>query len=512
MWKWSRDHPYSCEYFSTGLAFTNQDTRFLDEPTSGLDSQTSWSICNLMETLVQNGQAVLCTIHQPSAILFQRFDRLLLLAKGGKTVYFGDIGRNSRTLVDYFVRHGGSDCPEHVNPAEYMLETIGAAPGAHTDIDWPAVWRESEEYRGVHSELTRLNGLAVDTSTANNTVMVSDYTEFAAPLSAQMWLVFKRTLEQYFRTPTYIYSKAFVVLGSAALLGFSFFQSQNTQQGLQSQMLGVFLFLFVVIQLIFQIIPMFAVQRTLYESRERQSRTYHWTTFVLSNVFVEMMWNTLATVLCFVLLYYPMGLYKNAEWTDSVHSRAILALLIIWASLLFASSFAHAVIAGLPNGEVASAIANILTIMLYVFCGVLVGPDDLPRFWIFMYRVNPFTYIVDGLMATALGRAPAHCASNEYLVFNSPDNVSCGEYMRPYMEAAGGYLLDPGATAGCEFCQIDNTDQFLSTISSDFGRRWRNLGLLWVYIAFNLVAAMGLYWLVRVPPKKRGKAVGTRTT
>lgn len=62
---------------------------FLDEPTSGLDSQTSWSICSLIKKLTQNGQAVLCTIHQPSAMLFDQFDRLLLLAPGGKTVYFG---------------------------------------------------------------------------------------------------------------------------------------------------------------------------------------------------------------------------------------------------------------------------------------------------------------------------------------------------------------------------------------------------------------------------------------
>lgn len=62
---------------------------FLDEPTSGLDSQTSWSICDLMEKLKGNGQAILCTIHQPSAILFQRFDRLLLLAQGGASPYSG---------------------------------------------------------------------------------------------------------------------------------------------------------------------------------------------------------------------------------------------------------------------------------------------------------------------------------------------------------------------------------------------------------------------------------------
>jgi ABC-type multidrug transport system ATPase subunit len=63
---------------------------FIDEPTSGLDSQTSWAILELLDKLSKAGQSILCTIHQPSAMLFQRFDRLLLLAEGGKTVYFGE--------------------------------------------------------------------------------------------------------------------------------------------------------------------------------------------------------------------------------------------------------------------------------------------------------------------------------------------------------------------------------------------------------------------------------------
>lgn len=83
---------------------------FLDEPTSGLDSQSSWSICAFLRKLADHGQAVLSTIHQPSAILFQQFDRLLFLAKGGRTVYFGDIGRNSKTLLDYFEGNGARPC------------------------------------------------------------------------------------------------------------------------------------------------------------------------------------------------------------------------------------------------------------------------------------------------------------------------------------------------------------------------------------------------------------------
>lgn len=188
---------------------------FLDEPTSGLDSQTSWSICNLMEKLTRNGQAILCTIHQPSAILFQRFDRLLLLAAGGKPVYFGEIGHGSRTLIDYFVRNGAVDCPLDTNPAEYMLEVIGAAPGAFTDIDWPSVWRNSPEYKEVQNELVRLKGLAPSNAVSDEQDK-SAYNEFAAPLSTQILIATKRVFQQFWRTPSYIYSKALLTIGSVS--------------------------------------------------------------------------------------------------------------------------------------------------------------------------------------------------------------------------------------------------------------------------------------------------------
>jgi len=97
---------------------------FLDEPTSGLDSQSSWAIVTFLRKLANNGQAVLATIHQPSAILFQEFDRLLFLAKGGRTVYFGDIGKNSKTLLHYFESNGAEKCAEDGNPAEVSTEYI----------------------------------------------------------------------------------------------------------------------------------------------------------------------------------------------------------------------------------------------------------------------------------------------------------------------------------------------------------------------------------------------------
>jgi len=72
-----------CKRLTIGveLAVKPQLLLLFDEPTSGLDSQTSWVICDLMEKLKNSGQAALCTILQPSAMLCQRFNRLLFLGK-----------------------------------------------------------------------------------------------------------------------------------------------------------------------------------------------------------------------------------------------------------------------------------------------------------------------------------------------------------------------------------------------------------------------------------------------
>lgn len=184
---------------------------FLDEPTSGLDSQTSWAICDLMKKLTRNGQAILCTIHQPSAALFQRFDRLLLLAKGGRTVYFGEVGNESSTLIDYFVRNGAPHFRPGTNPAEYMLEVVGATSKHGSNIDWPTVWRASPEYQDVRRELDQLSRQGEGGSADPDPAAL---VEFAASFLTQLALVTKRVFQQYWRTPSYIFSKTVLSAGS----------------------------------------------------------------------------------------------------------------------------------------------------------------------------------------------------------------------------------------------------------------------------------------------------------
>lgn len=478
---------------------------FLDEPTSGLDSQTSWSILNLLEKLTANGQAILCTIHQPSAMLFQRFDRLLFLAKGGKTVYFGEVGDNSKVLTSYFERNGAEPCPPEANPAEWMLSVIGAAPGSYTDIDWFDTWRSSPEYRAVQDELDTLKnerpGLSrVQTRSKDK----ASYREFAAPFAKQYVEVQKRVFQQYWRTPSYIFAKLSLCTLSGLFIGFSFFKAQNTRQGLQNQLFGLFMLFTIFGQLVQQIMPLFVTQRALYEVRERPSKTYSWKAFMLSNIIVELPWNLLAATLLFFCWYYPIGLYENAVPTDSVHERGALMWLLVLSFLLFASTFAHMVIAGVDTAETGGNIANLMFSLTLIFCGVLAGPSQFPGFWIFMYRLSPFTYLVEGMLATAVKDARVTCLPEDFLRFPPPAGQTCGEYLAPYLQQTG-YLEDPSSTTNCGLCQLDDTNLFLEQVSINPNNAWRDFGIMFAYIVFNVFAALALYWLVRMPKNKKNK-------
>ncbi|KAH8660114.1 ABC-2 type transporter-domain-containing protein [Xylariales sp. PMI_506] len=476
---------------------------FVDEPTSGLDSQTSWAILDLLEKLTKAGQAVLCTIHQPSAMLFQRFDRLLFLAKGGRTVYFGEIGANSKTLISYFEKHGAPRCEDDANPAEWMLDVIGAAPGSHSDIDWVDTWRSSPEFQDVQAELQRLKDDAEAPSNAGTDDATTAHREFAAPLSVQLREVLYRVFQQYWRTPSYIYAKFILCASVALFIGFVFWRAENSIQGLQNQMFAVFMILTVFNQLGQQIMPHFVAQRALYEVRERPSKAYSWKVFMISQIIVEIPWNTLMAVVMFFCWYYPIGLYRNAEPTGQVAERGALMFLLLWAFLIFASTFTDMIIASIETAETGGNISNLLFSLCLIFCGVLANPDTFPRFWIFLYRVSPFTYFVSSVLSTAVANTDVVCAANEWVSFNPLQNQTCAEYMAEYIDIAGGYLQNPNATASCSFCSIKDTNVFLASVNSYYDNRWRDFGIFCAYIGINIIGALCLYWLVRVPKKSK---------
>jgi ATP-binding cassette subfamily G (WHITE) protein 2 (PDR) len=272
-------------------------------------------------------------------------------------------------------------------------------------------------------------------------------------------------------------------------------------------MFAIFMLFTIFGQMVQQIMPHFVTQRSLYEARERPSKTYSWKAFMLSNIIVELPWQTLMAVIMFVCWYYPIGMYRNAIPTNSVNERAGLMFLLIWVFMLFTSSFTHMCIAAIDTAESGGNIANLIFSLSLIFCGVLASPTSLPGFWIFMYRVSPFTYLVSAMLSTGLANQIVTCADNEYLQFDPPSGQTCGAYLQTYINTAGGYVQNSQATENCSFCQIKSTNVFLTSVSANYSTRYRDFGIMWVFIIFNTFAALALYWLVRMPktPKKSKK-------
>ncbi|KAL3834156.1 hypothetical protein ACJIZ3_008892 [Penstemon smallii] len=92
---------------------------FLDEPTSGLDSSSSQLLLRALRREALEGVNICTVVHQPSYSLFKMFDDLILLAKGGRTVYHGSV----RDAEDYFANLG-IFVPERVNPPDYFIDVL----------------------------------------------------------------------------------------------------------------------------------------------------------------------------------------------------------------------------------------------------------------------------------------------------------------------------------------------------------------------------------------------------
>jgi ABC-type multidrug transport system permease subunit len=130
-----------------------------------------------------------------------------------------------------------------------------------------------------------------------------------------------------------------------------------------------------------------------------------------------------------------------------------------------------------------------------------------------MYRVSPFTYFFSGVLSVGLANSHISCAAEELLRFSPPPPLNCSAYLAPYIEAPGtsGYLTPAsmGSTTECVFCSGHDTNVFLQSVSADYADRWRNFGIFWSYIVFNVAAAVLLFWLTRVPKRERVQRLET---
>ncbi|KAG9127447.1 hypothetical protein FRC07_013764 [Ceratobasidium sp. 392] len=462
------------------LAAKPQLLLFLDEPTSGLDGQSAYNIVRFLKKLAAAGQAILCTIHQPNALLFEQFDNLLLLQRGGECVYFGPIGKDSHHLVRYLGDNGAA-CPPDANPAEYVLEAIGAGSRERVGpTDWAELWRQSKEFTRVKQEIAQIKEEAAKQPPE---VDPKANDEYATPFIYQLKVVSERTLTAFWRQPDYGFTRLFTHGAIALLTSLTFLQLGNSTQELQYRVFSIFMATIMPAIIISQVEPMFIIARMIF-IRESSSRMYSQIAFALGQLMAEMPYSVLCAVVYFLLFYFPAG-FQTAP------SRAGYQFFMFLVTEVFAVTLGQMLASLTPTIFIASLLNPFILVTFSLFCGVMIPKDSLPKFWrVWMYQLDPFTRMIAGMVSTELHGLKITCKPLEFATFQPPSGETCVQWAGDFVNASVGYLDNPDSTSDCRYCPYSYGDDFYAPLGISFDDRWRDLGIMIAFTVFNTLVTL----------------------
>jgi len=355
---------------------------FLDEPTSGLGVNAAALVMGAVRRSTDAlGLITLVTIHQPSRKMFESFDDLLMLAKGGKVAYCGELGANSETLLGYFSSLSGEEPPSSVNPADYVLGVLDAGSAD----DAVAAFKDSSLCKQIDSAIDTDKKCAEEqgpTTTIGRNPGLTFFTEFG--------LLFRRQFLVQWRNPSYSFMRMSVSAGATFILGLLFFNVQKNIQGAIFSIAAIFFMTFVlVIPMQAAVIPLIEDRAVLY--RETVSGTYTRFTYGLGQLFADIPFHALNTLIMYAIIYYLVGFRPGWAY---VGYFLFMLFLANWSVMSMGQLYALVT----PNEETANGLAGLSVILSVCLMGFLITSSAMPEGWLWANYANLFRYILQGLV------------------------------------------------------------------------------------------------------------------
>ncbi|KAL1860717.1 hypothetical protein Daus18300_009060 [Diaporthe australafricana] len=438
---------------------------FLDEPTSGLDSQAAYSLVQFLQGIAAAGVPIICTIHQPSAVIFDMFDHILLLAPGGRTVYFGETGDNSGTVVDYFSRNGVT-MDSTANPAEFILDTVADPSMAD---QWSHRWNESVENQKILQQV----------ETMNQQPTKDELESHSLPFFSQLTLLIARHATSVWRDGFYSFSRLAKTIFLALFISFSFFMPAHSLQGVQNRILIMLLLQWIVPATAADLQDVWYAKWALFTARERSGVGYNPLALCAALVAVEIPLALVLYTLAFVCSWFTVGL-----------GQAGFGYLCFLALGVFGIGFPFAVASLSADAEVAGYANSLVWCVMATFGGIAIphsGMNDFYRPWLFW--ADPMRYWLGATVSAALHGVPVSCADSDMTMLRPPAGLTCGEYLSEYLGRMPGYVQDPDGIESCAFCPYSVGDEYAAQFEFFFSDRWRDWGVFAAFCVSTLAIA-----------------------
>ena len=351
---------------------SNPSILFLDEPTSGLDARAASIVMKSLRRIADAGIAVVATIHQPSVAIFNSFDSLLLLKRGGETVFFGELGEENYNLIDYLESYPATTpIKKGENAATWMLSCIGAGSASSDDqFDYARAYVRSPLANDCISKIDSMNENPTD---ANK---ITFPTKYATSRKFQSMEVYKRLNKIYWRSPGYNRVRL-LVSGIVALLFGSVFASQRvptTEGDMNSRVTSIYITaLFLGVNAMNTVLPVFEMERNMFY-RHKAVLMYHHQAINFAFTCVEIPFILLSSMVFVCLWYFTVGFAVEA-------GKFFLYWLFMVFSLGVFTFFGQAFMALFRDSQTAQGFGALFIGFSSIFAGVLIRPQFFPVFW-----------------------------------------------------------------------------------------------------------------------------------
>ncbi|KAK9232147.1 hypothetical protein WN943_022390 [Citrus x changshan-huyou] len=407
----------------------NPSIIFMDEPTSGLDARAAAVVMRTVRNTVDTGRTVVCTIHQPSIDIFEAFDALFLLKRGGQEIYVGPLGHHSSHLIKYFEGIPGvSKIRDGYNPATWMLEVTAPSQEIALGVDFAAIYKSSELYRINKALIQELSKPAPGSKELYfaNQYPLSFFTQCMACLWKQHW--------SYSRNPHYTAVRFLFTIFISLIFG-TMFWDMGTKTTKQQDLFNTMGFMYVAVYFlgvlnVSSVQPVVDLERSVFY-REKGAGMYSPMAYAFAQVLIEIPYIFVQAAPYSLIVYAMIGF----EWTAA---KFFWFLFFMFFSLLYFTFFGMMLVAWTPNHHIASIVSTLFYGLWNIFSGFIIPRTRIPVWWRWYYWANPIAWTLYGFFASQFG--------------DVQDRLESGETVKQFLRSYYGFKHDfLGAVAAVVF-------------------------------------------------------------